>query len=124
MTGKERREKSLGKTMKEAYEGICDEYLRQFCEKHGWEAEYGWIGGEPGGTVEVCDMFVSLKEMRYDIDNNIPEDKFEEWYWKALEIYTLGCQQNLPFAGFCQGLPWPYTDEQLEAIRESQKRVL
>ena len=122
-TGKERREKILGKTMKQSFEDICNEYLRIFCERHGLDSPHGWIGGSVGGIVEVGDMFVGLEEMRYDVDFNVPEEKFEDWYWKSIELAEMECPRNLTYEAFCKGAPWPYTEDQLKSFRESRNRI-
>ena len=48
------------KTLKDKYMQICDEYLRLFCEKHGYE-EDGWVADEHGGTAMCSDLYVGFK---------------------------------------------------------------
>jgi len=107
---------------------ICNEYAKQFAEKHDidiqYELDHGllWIGNDPGTICEMADMFIGMTEIRYDIDNNIPEEKFSEWYWKHLDHHEMGLTYP-NYESYCKGCPEPYTAEQLEKLKESQKRV-
>jgi hypothetical protein len=61
-------------TLKQRYERICQTYVDQFCAKHQKEFE-GWDdGGAWMGT-----HWISLENIRYDIDNQL--DKETIWQW-------------------------------------------
>jgi hypothetical protein len=64
-----------------------------------------------------------MEDIRYDIDNDIPEECFERWYWKSVDVYSLTKQKYMNYSSFCQGAPDPWTEERLNSIREAQKRV-
>lgn len=88
MKDKELKNKSL----RDRYEEICMEYVYDFVTKHGYlgldqNLKDNWVAGDIGTIICIGDMFVDFEVIRYDIDNNIPEDKFEKWYWSAVECY-------------------------------------
>jgi hypothetical protein len=68
-------------------------------------------------------MFISMEHIRYDIDNNIEETKFEKWYWKAIEIFELTGQDFMNYESFCKGAPDIWTEEKIEKLREAHMRV-
>jgi hypothetical protein len=115
--------------LQEQWETLSNEYMKQFCEKHGYRFEPdSWVGigrENIGTTAEICDMFVHIDDMRYDIDNNIPESKFEEWYWKSLEIYELteGGEKYMNYPSFCKGAPDYWTEERMQDLRDGARRV-
>ena len=83
---------------------ICNNYLFEFCEKHEYTYESDcWVANDPGTIANIGDMFVSMENIRYDIDNNIPEEKFEKWYWKSLEVYELVGEKFMNYENFCKG---------------------
>lgn len=103
---------------------VCNEYLETFCKKHGYTYEPDmWVGDDPGGITEVCDMFVHLDDIRYDVDNDVPEDYFAKWYWKGLEVYELTGKKYMNYPSYCKGAPDGWTEERLEKIREANKRI-
>ena len=116
--------------IKERWTEICNEYLIEFCKRHEYEYNpqydiingYAWVGGDPGTIANVCDMFISMEDIRYDVDTEQPEERFEKWYWKALELHELGLPY-MNYQSFCKGAPDQYTDEQLKHIRESKNKI-
>ena len=111
-------------TLQTRWWNICDEYVRVFCEKHGYTYEPDmWVGDDPGGITEVCDMFVHLDDIRYDVDNDIKPDMFPDWYWKGLEIYELTGFKYMNYPSFCKGAPDEWTPERMEKIRETHRRI-
>ena len=102
---------------------ICNEYLKEFCDRH--DCEYhplDWVGGEVGTIIEIADMFVTMDNIRYDVDNDIPTDKFFDWYWNSVEHSELGLNY-MNYPSYCKGAPDPYTQEQIQSIREGQIKV-
>lgn len=140
MTGKERRDKMFGKEMQKAWESLCNEYLRAFCEKH--DLEYNpsdWVGvgaGKDGiGTVANPgggDYWIDMDMIRYDIDHAVPVEKFLEYQDYIARIrdielsYDLlynpkreeGRLVHINYPSFCKGAPRPYSDEQLKKMEE------
>ena len=92
------------KKLKEKFENICEEYLRKFCYKHGYE-DYGeWV--DMGNIALVGDMYVDFNDIRYDIDHEIDEEKFENWHWKDTDRRLDGLQY-MNYRSFCLGAPDP-----------------
>ena len=112
------------KALKAQWKDLCNIYLEEFCKRHEYAYEPDmWIGGEPGTIVEVCDMCISMDDIRYDVDNDIETELFERWYWKCLDIYELTGQKYMNYANYCKGAPDHWTRERLDSIREAKKRV-
>lgn len=104
---------------------ICNNYLFEFCEKHEYTYEPDcWVANNPGTIACVNDMFVSMEDIRYDIDNDIPEEKFEKWYLKSLEVYELVGEKFMNYENFCKGCPDYWTEDKLESIRKAKQRVI
>ena len=111
--------------LKSEWQILCSMYLRKFCDKHKYTYEPDcWVANNPGTIACVNDMFVSMEDIRYDIDNDIPEEYFEKWYWKAVDVYSLTEQKYMNYSSFCQGAPDQWTEERLNSIREAKQRVL
>lgn len=109
---------------KALWKDVCNEYLDTFCEKHSYTYDkYVWLGGDPGTIANIGDLFVSMDDIRYDIDNDIPENYFEKWYWKGLEVYELTGQKYMNYPSYCEGAPDQWTAENLDKVREAKKRV-
>jgi len=110
-------------SLKDSWNAVCDEYLRAFCDKHEMSPEpFPWIGGSPGTVACVGDMFVGMEDLRYDIDNDIDEEKFCNWYWRSLDHKMLNLRY-LNYRSYCKGAPEPFTDDELEEFRKRQKRI-
>ena len=114
------------KTRQERWNELCNEYLKEFCDKHEWQYEPDmWVAGNIGTIVMIGDMFVSMNNIRYDVDNNIPTDYFAKWYWKSIEISDLtdGAENYMNYENYCKEAPDYWTEERLQKIRASKKRV-
>ena len=114
------------KTKQERWNDICNEYLKEFCDKHEWQYEPDmWVAGNIGTIVMIGDMFVSMNNIRYDVDNNIPTDYFAKWYWKSIEISELtdGAENYMNYENYCKEAPDYWTEERVQKIRASKKRV-
>lgn len=114
------------KTRQERWNELCNEYLKEFCDKHEWQYEPDmWVAGNIGTIVMIGDMFVSMNNIRYDVDNNIPTDYFAKWYWKSIEISELtdGSENYMNYENYCKGAPDYWTEERVQKIRASKKRV-
>lgn len=67
------------------YKEVCNEYVDLFVKKHGYDVlrrdfEDCWVASECGTIILIGDMFIDFEDIRYDIDNEVPEDRFEKWY--------------------------------------------
>lgn len=104
---------------------ICNNYLFEFCNKHEYAYEPDcWIAGDPGTIVNIGDMFVSMENIRYDIDNDVLKHCFENWYWKSLEVYELTGQNYINYKSYCEGCPDPWPESRLSSIRAAKQRVI
>lgn len=114
-------------TLQERWREICNEYLKLFCERHEIEPEYdGWVGfGQLGYGTVVCvgDMYIDMEDLRYDVDNNIDIDKFEEWYWKRLELAEYGVEHWMNYKSFCSGAPDEWTPERVQELKDAYRKV-
>ena len=105
---------------KTLWKDVCNEYLEAFCWKHGYTYDkYVWVGDDPGTVANIGDLFVGMDDIRYDIDNNIPESCFEKWYWKNLEVYELTGCHYMNFSSFCMGATDNWPEERLDRVQNS-----
>lgn len=112
-------------SLRSEWQELCNKYLKKFCEKHEYPYEEDcWVASDPGTIANIGDMFVSMENIRYDIDNNIPEEHFEKWYWKSLDVYELVGEKFMNYENFCKGCPDYWTEDKLESIRKAKKRVI
>lgn len=111
------------KELKQRLIEVVNDYMEAWCDKHEYQYEDDmWVGNDYGGICAVGDLFVSFDDVRYDVDNDLPEEIFEDWYWYSLEIEELGCENNVNLRSYAMGCR-PYTEEQLESIRQAKKNV-
>lgn len=112
-------------SLKSEWQELCNKYLKKFCDKHEYAYEEDcWVANDPGTIANIGDMFVSMDDIRYDIDNCIDIDCFEAWYWKSLEVYELFGEKYMNYESFCQGCPDYWTEDKLESIRKAKQRVI
>jgi hypothetical protein len=112
-------------SLKSEWKELCNKYLKKFCDKHEYIYEADcWVASDPGTIANIGDMFVSMENIRYDLDNDIPEEYFEKWYWKALEVYELVGEKFMNYENFCKGCPDYWTEDKLESIRKAKQRVI
>ena len=103
---------------------VCNEYLETFCKKHEYIYEPDmWVGNDPGTIAMIGDMFVSIHDIRYDIDNDVDEKLFEMWYWKSVDVYELTHNNYMNYESYCKGAPDEWTEERMQAIRDAQKKI-
>lgn len=97
----------------------CMEYLRLFCEKHGYDyedAKDAWIGNEVGGVVCIGDYFTDMDVIITDIEMDAPEDEFIKWYDYSLVANEFGL--NVPnFQSWVKGCPRT-SEETIERLRK------
>jgi len=112
-------------TYKSEWDAICNKYLHAFCNKHKYILDTDAWTSDDAGTIALIndEMFVNMDVIRYHIDNDVPVEYFEKWYWKGLDVYELTGQNYMNYMSFCKGAPDIWTDERMESIREARKRV-
>lgn len=97
----------------------CIEYLRLFCEKHGFDYEDtkdSWVGNEVGGVACVGDYFVDMGVIIADIEMDAPEHEFMEWYDYCLDANEFGLVAP-NFKSWIKGCPRT-SEETLEHLRK------
>lgn len=85
----------------------CIEYLRLFCEKHGFDYEDtkdSWVGNEVGGVACVGDYFADMGVIIADIEMDAPEHEFMEWYDYCLNANEFGLDTP-NFKSWVKGCP-------------------
>lgn len=110
--------------LKSQWKEICDEYLQEFCDRHEYDiADAFWVGNDAGGIVGICDMYIDMDNIRYDVDNQVPIDKFEKWYTANLDLAMLQINGCPTYPNYCMGAPMPYTGEQIQELYELQAEL-
>lgn len=110
------------KQARDLYELACEDYLKLFCEKHGYYYEKdAWVGSDVGGVASVGDYFIDMATIRTDIDCNIPENEFIEWYDYSLRASNLGITAP-NYSSWVKGCPRT-SEEKFQEI-EGMKRQL
>lgn len=113
--------------LKSAWKDVCESYVKAFCKRHHFTYEPNmWVGmsEENIGTVtEVCDMFVSLDDIRYDVDTKQPEGNFMKWYYKSLDLYELGVENYMNYPSFCNGAPDIWTEDKIKELQKSRDNL-
>ena len=123
-TNRKHYQKLVNKQLKEEWDKVCDRYLATFCEKHDYTYEpVAWVGSDPGTIADVSDMFIKMDDIRYDIDNDVPEEYFSKWYWKSVELHELGVDNYMNYPSYCKGAPDIWTEEKIEGLRKAHQRV-
>ena len=110
--------------IRKRYENAVHEYCLAFCQKHGFEYNPDdWVGGDIGGVLNINDdYFFDFDDIRYDIDHNIAEEVFLQWYDYDTEVALVEGAHIVNYHSWCMGYR-PYTAEQLKAMGEAQCRI-
>lgn len=105
--------------LKQNYEKACNDYLRAFCKKHGFDSSY-WIADEVGGIADCNGYYsVDLKTIRTDIDEDAKEEEFAKWYEyivkaSSLDVNTPNFHQWIHCCPRC-------SEDQLEELRKKRE---
>jgi hypothetical protein len=106
---------------KELYEQGCNAYLQLFCEKHDFDFEDAQNSWTENDIVECGDYFVGMQTIIEDIENNLPEELFFQWYQYCLDAEEFGLSQpNLK--AFAKGCPIT-TQETFERFRKLKEEL-
>lgn len=115
--------KPMGQWLSDRYKLIVNDYMYVWTTKHGFEYDENmWIGDNIGGICDICDMFVSFEDIRCDVDNELPENVFNEWYWYNLELSELGLDRNVTLKEYANGYR-PYSEKDIEKLRKLKSNV-
>lgn len=109
--------------LKQQFESVVDRYIRAFCAKHDFDVDYGsWIADDKGGIYENADYFFGLEDIRYDIDNNLPEPMILEWYNATLDNYYVDKDYQMNLYSWHKGLRYPKPLTRKEKVLKWLKR--
>ena len=98
-------------------------YMEVWCDKHGFEYDdTEWIGDDVGTIYLAGDYFIGFNDVRYDIDNNLDEPVFLEWYDYCVDIHEFDYERNVTLAAYSKGYR-PYTEEQMEDLRRTKAKI-
>lgn len=110
--------------LKARYEELCNDYLRLFCDKHEFDyedAKQNWVAGDVGGIVECGDFFVGLNVILTDINLDVKEDEFKEWYYYTLDATELGIHSP-NYEHWIRGCP-RVSKEGMKKIRQAKHEL-
>ena len=91
----------LYRKIRKDWEDICTKYVNAFIKKHNIEDDsWYWVGDNPGTILCICDYFISMDDLRYDIDNNIQyilkvTDIREKENFTYIDVDILGYSEEL-----------------------------
>ena len=71
--------------LKIKYEKAVEDYVAAFEEKHDITLDY-WVADFVGTIAVFGDYFISLEDIRLDIDNEVDKTLFFKWYDLSLEL--------------------------------------
>lgn len=115
--------------MRDAWEGICNAYLKEFCDKHLLDLSEAYWGHDDPGTIACIEgNFISMDVIRYDIDHDVPPEMFWDWYEYDLDICEIEADYryyndlrkftHINYPSFCKGVPLPYSSEEIALLRK------
>lgn len=102
------------------YINACNAYVDLFCEKHKLHYNKNdWVGGFFGAGDIICinDYWLSMEDIKTDIDFNAPKDGFIEWYDYNTVLYQL--DYKLPcmsYENWLKGLKPLLTKEEIKEM--------
>ena len=110
-------------TLKENYEKACNEYLKAFCEKHGFDFQDSyWIGDRIGEIADVCSYCVDMQTIVDDINFYAPEDGFLKWYEYTLDMRLLGAGTTPNFRSWIRNCP-RHSPMKIKELKRHQKDI-
>lgn len=100
-----------------------DAYMNEWCTKHGFEYGYdGWVSDDTGGVCMVGDYFVNFDDARYDIDNDLPETMYFDWYEYTLDVYEVDADRKITLDAYANGYR-PYNDTQIGMVKTGKAKI-
>lgn len=116
------QESKKSELLKLAYQAAVEGYMIEFLNRHdlGPYDQSDWIG-DVGDIYECADMFMNFYDIRFDVDNNIPDNMYEKWYWDSLECAELGI--SFPnYQHWFNGAPTP-SHESIQRIKNMKQNL-
>jgi len=101
------------------YENACNDYLRAFCDKHGFDfedAKTSWVAGEVGEVTCCADCYVDMRTIIADIEQDAPKEEFVKWYDYCLELHSFGATSTPNYKSWLRGCPRK-SEAEMEELR-------
>jgi len=90
----------MKRDLKKEYEAICNEYIKDFVKKQGYEFSY-WVADKVGGIACFIEQyFFNIDDIRYDIDNKVKKGRIFEWQDFCIENSENECERNVNFESY------------------------
>lgn len=104
--------------IRKRYENACNAYLREFCNKHGFDfedAKHSWVANQPGTWVMVGDLCFDFETIKTDIDEDAPEEELMKHYTYCVDAAEFNLTQP-NFKQWLHGCPRT-SEEDLAQLR-------
>ena len=112
----------MGKNkLRTAFDKAVTNYVAALLEMYEWDAYYGyWVGDDTTGIYAYGDChFLTLSNIIYIVDNDVPLDVFEEWDDYCLWAHEFN--QRIPnLDSWVKGCPRE-SKEEMEALRTAKQ---
>lgn len=110
--------------LKEQFESTCILYAQTLCKNYDWNYnDCFWVLDKIGGTFmsSGCEYAFSMDELRLLVEKNVDYKTMNEWWEYNLKVsyaITNHTKQNkfymVSLERWVEGLPKPFTNEELE----------
>ena len=104
------------------FEQACADYARDFCEKHEYDYDPdGWVAGRIGEIFMMGEYYVSLSDIRTDMDMEAPKEEFAKWYDYDLLMGELGAS-TINYNHWLMGAP-RRSDAEIAELERLQQNI-
>lgn len=94
-------ERTMKKTLQQKYEDVCNEYVKEFCKKQGFNyTDLSWIANQIGGVVEIDDLYFNFHDIVWDINSKQPKHQIIDWYYALIE----NPEKSMNYFSYTKGL--------------------
>ena len=74
------------KELKEQYEKYCNEYVKKFCHKQGFDFNnFYWVTKRVGGVLCIGCYYLYFLDILWDINSKQPKELILQWYNKVFD---------------------------------------
>jgi len=82
------------KKLKESYESACNDYLKEFCNRHEFDFDNAyWVAEDVGGVAVINDYyFVNMQEIIHDLEIEATEELKSERTFPKWFDYCVRCK--------------------------------
>ena len=115
--------KVITNILKEDYARIADDYMCAWCLKHEYDYDAISRMDDDYRVCEAGDIYLSLDDVRYDINNNLPENVFEDYYWYASDVAMYAPDISITLPQYNAGYR-PFTRIELEKLKDAHERLM